>query len=168
MASRQPRAQGYSHVVLTKHAYVTGTGARRPQSASSPARPRNAPPCRSPRQGGGLHGGRGRGVQRADVPGNRGPGGQLDPAAPRDCAYQVATPPHPRTSCRRQHPGRRLSDPRLGLSRRIKCTQCDGRRVTIRAVEPGERSGPSGASVGFDLVRRNSSANCRPDPRPNR
>jgi hypothetical protein len=25
------------------------------------------------------------------------------------------------------------------LARRIKFTQCDGRRVTIRAVEPGER-----------------------------
>ena len=54
------------------------------------------------------------------------------------------------------------------LARRMKCTQCNGRRVTVRAVEPGERSGPSGASVGFDLVRRNSSTSCRPDPRPNR
>ena len=24
------------------------------------------------------------------------------------------------------------------MARRIKCTQCDGRRVTIRAVEPGK------------------------------
>jgi hypothetical protein len=34
----------------------------------------------------------------------------------------------------------------VGLDRRLnkfasrmKCTQCDGRRVTVRAVEPGER-----------------------------
>jgi hypothetical protein len=25
------------------------------------------------------------------------------------------------------------------LARRMKCTQCEGRRVTVRAVEPGER-----------------------------
>jgi hypothetical protein len=25
------------------------------------------------------------------------------------------------------------------LAQRMKCTQCDGRRVTVRAVEPGER-----------------------------
>ena len=25
------------------------------------------------------------------------------------------------------------------LARRMKCTQCQGRRVTVRTVEPGER-----------------------------
>ena len=59
VASRQPRARGYSHVVLTKHAYVTAAGARRPPKrlfASVSANcPRARPPSSPRKRRGGLH-----------------------------------------------------------------------------------------------------------------
>ena len=52
--------------------------------------------------------------QVEEVPAGRGPASSTRPH-PAMAPAQMARPPHPRTPCQRQHPGRRFSNPKSGL-----------------------------------------------------